>query len=154
LELPTPLKPGETFTFRIDWHYYLIDRIHNVSWGRGGYEYFPEDGNDLYTIVQWFPRLCVYNDATGWQNKQFVGRGEFALQFGNYIVKITVPEDHIVGATGECLNYPQVLSPAQHGRWVEAQKANEPVEIVTLEEAKKAEKNKPVKGTKTWIYKA
>src|SRR5688572_1453521 len=111
VELPQPLKSGEKFSFNIDWYYYLIDRINSASWGRGGYEYFEEDGNSLFTIVQWYPRLCVYNDAAGWQNKQFVGRGEFALSFGNFIVKMTVPEDHIVGSTGECLNYPQVLSP-------------------------------------------
>jgi len=153
VELPVALKPGESFSFNVAWHYYLIDRIKGADWGRGGYEYFEDDGNDLYTIVQWFPRLCVYSDATGWQNKQFVGRGEFALEFGNYVVQITVPEDHVVGATGECLNYPTVLSAAQYARWQQAQQSKEPVEIVTLDEAKKAEKGKP-KGTKTWIYKA
>jgi hypothetical protein len=154
VELPQPLKPGEHFSFNVDWHYYLIDRIHSVSWGRGGYEYFEKDGNSLYTIVQWYPRLCVYNDATGWQNKQFVGRGEFALTFGNFIVKMTVPEDHIVGATGECINYPQVLTSDQYARWKQAQTATEPLQIVTLDEAIRAEKNNKPKSTKTWIYKA
>jgi hypothetical protein len=147
------LKPGEHFSFHVDWHYYLIDRINNISWGRGGYEYFEKEGNSLYTIVQWYPRLCAYTDEGGWQTKQFIGRGEFALTFGNFIVKMTVPEDHVVGATGECINYQQVLSPEQYNRWKLAQTAKEPVEIVTHDEALKAEKNKP-KGTKTWIYKA
>ncbi|HEY3386444.1 MAG TPA: M1 family metallopeptidase [Saprospiraceae bacterium] len=154
VELPEPLKPGEQFSFSISWYYNLIDRMNSTSWGRGGYEYFEKDGNHLFTIVQWYPRLCVYNDATGWQTKQFVGRGEFALTFGNFVVKITVPEDHVVGATGECINYAQVLSPEQYVRWKLAQQAKAPIEIVTLDEAKKAEKNKNVKGTKTWIYKA
>lgn len=154
IELPQPLEPGEKFSFHITWYYYLIDRINSVSWGRGGYEYFEKDGNSLYTIVQWYPRLCVYSDAAGWQNKQFFGRGEFALTFGNFIVKMTVPDDHIVGATGECLNYQQVLTAEQHNRWTIAQTAKEPIEIVTLDEAKKAEKNKNQRGTKTWIYKA
>ena len=154
VELPRPLKPGEQFSFSVSWYYNMIDRINSTSWGRGGYEHFEKDGNDLFTVVQWYPRLCVYSDEQGWQNKQFVGRGEFALTFGNFIVKMTVPEDHIVGATGECLNYAQVLTPEQYGRWQQAQKATSPVEIVTLDEAKKAEKNKNVKGTKTWIYKA
>ncbi len=153
VELPHPLKPGEHFSFHVDWNYYLIDRIHSVSWGRGGYEYFEKDGNSLYTIVQWYPRLCAYTDEAGWQTKQFIGRGEFALTFGNFIVKMTVPEDHVVGATGECINYQQVLSPEQYNRWKLAQTATEPLEIVTHDEAVKAEKNKP-KGTKTWIYKA
>ena len=154
VELPEPLKPGEQFSFSISWYYNMIDRVHSTSWGRGGFEHFEKDGNDLFTIVQWYPRLCVYNDANGWQNKQFVGRGEFALSFGNFVVKMTVPEDHIVGATGECINYPQVLSPDQYARWKQAQSSTAPIEIVTLDEAKKAEKHNNVKGTKTWIYKA
>ena len=154
IELPTPLKPGEQFSFHVEWYFNLIDRMNTTSWGRGGYEHFEKDGNDLFTVVQWYPRLCLYNDLTGWQNKQFVGRGEFALEFGNFVVKITVPEDHVVGATGECLNYRQLLTPEQWERWQQAQAMDKPLEIVTLEEAKKAEKNKNVKGTKTWIYKA
>jgi len=151
VELPQPLKPGETFNFNVDWYYYITDRM--TFRGRGGYEYFKKDGNYLFTITQWYPRLCVYSDFEGWQNKQFTGRGEFALTFGNFIVKMTVPEDHIVGSTGECLNYSTVLTPEQLKRWEQAKNAKEPLEIVTLDEAKKNEKSNP-KGTKTWIYKA
>src|SRR5687767_15723122 len=104
--------------------------------GRGGYEYFPEDGNHLFTMAQWYPRLCVYSDVTGWQNHQFTGRGEFALTFGNFKVAMTVPNDHVVAATGLCQNLQQVLSPAQHARWIKAQNSSEPIEIVTLDEAK------------------
>lgn len=154
VELPKPIERGETFTFHISWYYNLINRMNTTSWGRGGYEYFEKDGNSLYTIVQWYPRLCAYTDDAGWQNKQFVGRGEFALTFGNFLVKMTVPEDHVVGGTGECLNYQQMLTPEQYARWTQAQTSNTPIEVVTLEEAKKAEKHKDVKGTKTWIYKA
>ncbi len=154
VELPETLEPGATFSFRIKWHYYLIDRINSISWGRGGYEYFPEDGNYLFTIVQWYPRLCVYSDFEGWQNKQFTGTGEFALTFGNFQVKMTVPADQVVGATGECQNYPDVLSPAQLERWEQAQNATEPLEIVTLEEAQKTEKSTKTKKTKTWVFKA
>ena len=154
VDLPQPLKPGESFSFRVKWHYYLIDRMNTVSWGRGGYEYFEKDKNYLYTIVQWFPRLCVYSDFEGWQNKQFTGRGEFALNFGNYLVKITVPKDHVVGSTGECLNYQTVLTPKQLQRYEQAKKVKEPLEIVTLDEAKKMEKKKKSKEMQTWIYKA
>ena len=121
--------------------------------GRGGYEYFPEDGNYLFTMAQWYPRLCVYSDNQGWQNHQFTGRGEFALTFGNFKVQMTVPADHVVGSTGECLNYNQNLPPNQMARWQKAQTAKEPVEIVTLEEAKAAEKKKSTQK-KTWIFKA
>jgi hypothetical protein len=85
--------------------------------GRGGYENFPEDGNDLYTMTQWYPRMCVYSDFHGWQNHQFTGRGEFALVFGNFKVSMNVPADHVVGGTGECKNYDQVLTSEQLARY-------------------------------------
>jgi hypothetical protein len=151
VELPTALKPGQKFTFNINWNYKIADRF--KYGGRGGYEYFPEDGNHLFTIAQWYPRLCVYSDFQGWQNHQFTGRGEFALTFGNFKVQMTVPADHIVGSTGECQNYAQVLTPTQMARWTKAQTAKEPVQMVTLEEAKKAETQKS-KTKKTWIFKA
>ena len=152
IELPTPLKPGQKFTFKVDWNFKITDRM-TVA-GRGGYEFFPEDGNYLFTMAQWYPRLCVYSDFQGWQHHQFTGRGEFALTFGNFKVAITVPSDHVVMATGQCQNYPAVLSADQLARWNKAQTSfTEPVEIVTLEEAKKAEKTQ-VTTTKTWIFNA
>jgi hypothetical protein len=152
IELPTALKPGQKFVFKIDWNYKITDRM--TVGGRGGYEYFPEDGNYLFTMAQWYPRLCVYSDFQGWQHKQFTGRGEFALTFGNFKVAITVPGDHVVMATGECTNYPAVLTAAQLARWNKAQTSyTEPVEVVTLAEAKNAEQH-PVKTTKTWIFNA
>lgn len=154
VDLPEPLQPGETFSFRVKWHYYLIDRVGGATWGRGGYEYFPKDDNYLFTVVQWYPRLCVYNDVEGWQNKQFTGTGEFALTFGNFVVKMTVPDDFMVGSTGECLNVQEMLNTTQLERWSQAQVAKEPVEIVTLEEAKAMEKQAKSTKTKTWIYKA
>jgi Peptidase family M1 domain len=151
VELPAPLKPGQKFAFTINWNYKISDRM--KMGGRGGYEYFPEDGNYLFTMAQWYPRLCVYSDAVGWQNHQFTGRGEFALTFGNFKVQMTVPADHVLGGTGECTNYAQVLTPAQFARWTKAQTSKEPVEVVTLEEAKKSEVQKST-AKKTWIFKA
>lgn len=151
IDLPKALKKGEQFVFKINWNYNIPNRIEKG--GRGGFENFPEDGNDLYTMAQWFPRMCVYSDFQGWQNHQFTGRGEFALVFGNYKVKLNVPADHIVGGTGECKNYEQVLTSEQLSRYRKAESATEPVEIVTLDEAKKAEK-KQSKDRKTWIFEA
>jgi len=151
VDLPTPLKPGQQFIFKIEWYYNISDRM--TVGGRGGYEYFPEDGNHLFTMTQWYPRLCVYSDFQGWQNHQFTGRGEFALTFGNFKVQMTVPADHIVMATGQCQNYPSVLSAAQQKRWATAQASKEPVEIVTLDEATAAEKTKST-AKKTWIFNA
>jgi len=151
VELPTVLKPGQKFIFKIDWNYHISDRL--KLGGRGGYEYFPEDGNYLFTMTQWYPRLCVYSDFQGWQNNQFTSRGEFALTFGNFKVQMTVPADHVIGATGECQNYQAVLTPGQFSRWQQAQTTKEPIEIVTLAEAKASEVKKN-KAKKTWIFKA
>lgn len=151
VELPTPLKPGQQFVFKVNWNYNIIERT--KFGGRGGFEYFPEDGNDLYTMTQWYPRLCVYSDFQGWQNHQFVGSGEFALTFGNFKVAMTVPADHVVMATGQGQNYQQVLTPAQFARWQQAQTATDVTEIVTLDEAKARELKKST-DKKTWIFKA
>ncbi|CAM4026762.1 Aminopeptidase N [Pedobacter westerhofensis] len=151
VEMPVPLKAGQQFIFNVNWKYQITDRL--KEGGRGGYEYFPEDGNYLFTMAQWYPRLCVYSDFQGWQNHQFTGRGEFALTFGNFKVQMTVPADHVVGSTGECINYSAVLSPAALAKYNQAKTSSEPVEIVTLDEAKKAETEKS-KATKTWVFQA
>lgn len=151
VDLPQELKPGQKFVININWNYNIPDRM--VQGGRGGSEFFPEDGNHLFTIAQWYPRLCVYSDFQGWQNHQFTGRGEFALTFGNFKVQMTVPADHIVASTGECQNYALNLTPTQLSRWQKAQTAKEPIEIVTLADAKAAETKKST-AKKTWIYTA
>ncbi|MEY2652369.1 MAG: hypothetical protein RLZZ321_1462 [Bacteroidota bacterium] len=151
IDLSKPLLPGQSISFQIKWWYNINDRM-QVG-GRSGYEYFETDQNYLYTIAQFFPRMCVYNDVTGWQNKQFLGRGEFTLPFGDYEVSLTVPADHIVAATGECQNYASILTPEQRKRYEQAKKSNSPVLIVSQAEAEAAEKNKSTQ-TKTWVYKA
>jgi hypothetical protein len=143
--------PKTSISFQIKWWYNINDRM-QVG-GRSGYEYFEKDKNYLYTIAQHFPRMCVYNDVTGWQNKQFLGRGEFTLPFGDYEVSITVPSDHIVAATGECQNLNDVLTSEEKKRLEIAKKSDSPVLIVTQKEAEEKEKNKS-KSTKTWIFKA
>lgn len=152
INLPTPLKPGKSFSFHLDWSYKINDRM--VDNGRSGYEYFPEDDNYLYTVAQFYPRMARYDDTNGWQNKQFLGQGEFALTFGNYEVEITVPEDHIVAATGELQNPEAVLTAEQMRRLKKAREEFvKPVMIVTENEARKNEKSK-ASGQKTWKFKA
>ncbi|SFE14454.1 hypothetical protein SAMN05518672_104646 [Chitinophaga sp. CF118] len=151
IDLPQALQPGQKLRFKVEWWYNISDRM--IEGGRGGYEYFPEDKNYLYTITQWYPRLAVYSDFQGWQNKQFTGRGEFALTFGNFHVSMNVPADHILGATGECQNYKDVLTPAQFQRWQQAQTAKQPIEVVTLDEAKKSLAGHAT-ARKTWVYEA
>ncbi len=151
IDLDQPLKDGASISFRIKWWYNINDRM--KIGGRSGYEYFEDEDNYLYTIAQWFPRMCVYNDVEGWQNKQFLGRGEFALAFGDYQVAITVPSDHIVGATGELQNESSVLTSEQRARLKKARSADAPVMIVTQNEAEAKEKEKAT-SEKTWIFKA
>ena len=151
IDLDKPLSAGSSVSFRIKWWYNINDRM--KIGGRSGFEYFEENDNYLYTIAQWFPRMCVYNDVEGWQNKQFLGRGEFTLPFGDYEVAITVPSDHIVGSTGELQNESSVLTSEQRSRFKEAAKSDTPVLIVTQAEAEAAEKEKKT-GEKTWIFKA
>ncbi len=150
--LQEPLKSGESYTFKIKWNYNINDRM-KVG-GRSGFEFFPEDGNYLYTIAQWFPRMAVYDDVEGWQNKQFLGRGEFALTFGDYKVSITVPSDFIVASTGSLQNPKDVLTSDQIKRFEKAKKTfDKPVIIVTQEEATAKEKVRSDK-TSTWVYEA
>ncbi|WP_338790380.1 M1 family metallopeptidase [Bernardetia sp. MNP-M8] len=151
VDLPTPLKANEKYSFQIKWNYNIQDQL--KYGGRSGYEYFEGDKNYLYEIAQFFPRMAVYDDVNGWLHKQFLGRGEFALEFGDYEVEMTVPADHILGATGVLQNPDEVLTPAQKERWAKAQTSDIPVVIVTQDEATKAEKNK-AKETKTWKFKA
>jgi hypothetical protein len=146
-----PLGPKQSISFKIKWWYNINDRM--KFGGRSGYEYFEKDNNYLYTIAQFFPRMCVYNDVEGWQNKQFLGKGEFTLPFGDYDVSITVPSDHIVAGTGELQNGASVMTAEQKQRMEKAKSSNTPVLIVTQAEAENAEKNKAT-GTKTWTFKA
>ncbi|MEQ8414583.1 MAG: M1 family metallopeptidase [Imperialibacter sp.] len=152
VDLPQPLKSGGEVSFKVAWSYNINDRMQ--LGGRSGYEYFPKDGNYLYTIAQWFPRMAVYDDVNGWQNKQFLGSGEFALAFGDYTVRITTAADHVVASTGVLQNPKDVLNATQLERLERAKKSfDKPVIIITQEEAIQNEKSR-AKGTKTWVYKA
>lgn len=150
VELPKPIVPGGQYSFSIKWWYNINNHVTNRA--RSGYEYFPEDGNRAYVIAQFFPRMAVYNDVEGWQNYQFWGNGEFALNFGNYEVKLTVPADHIVEATGQLQNPKEVLSREEFKRYKAAQNSfDKPVMIVTQEEATAKEASFSEKK-KTWHY--
>ena len=151
INLPEPLAPGNSFQFNIKWNYLINNSVKDG--GRSGFELFP-DGNKNYTIAQFFPRLAVYDNVEGWQNMQFWGRSEWALEFGDYDVKITVPSDHILDATGELQNENKVLTREQRKRFEKARTSfEEPIFIVNQEEAEKAEKGSSNK-TKTWHFNA
>ncbi len=157
VDLKEPLKPGKNFKLKIKWWYNINDRNKpqgaSNSGGRSGMEFFPEDENYIYTIAQFYPRMCAYNEVDGWQNKQFLGRGEFTLIFGDYDVRIRVPSDHVLGATGELQNPKDVLTARERERLEEAKNSDTPVMIVTEDEAMAHEGEKSTKEV-TWEYHA
>ena len=150
IDLPTPLRPNQQTTFTIDWAYNMVEE--NAVSARSGYETF-DDGNDIFLLAQWYPRMIAYSDYEGWHNKEFIGRGEFTLEFGDFEVEITVPSDHIVSSTGVLQNPDDVLTNTQKQRLENARDAERPVFIVTAEEALEKEKSK-ASDLKTWRFKA
>ncbi len=156
VDLAKPLAAGEKISFNVEWSFNINDRVKGMTPndGRSGMEYFPEDGNYLYIIAQWFPRMCVYDDVVGWQNKQFLGQGEFTLSFGNYEVNLTVPADHIMAGTGMVKNLKEVLTAEQYARFEKAKTSyDQPVVICTEAEAIQREKQHS-KEKKTWKFTA
>lgn len=156
IDLPKPLATGKTTTFSIDWNNLIVEE--NIVSARSGFEHFPDDeregGNDIFLLAQWFPRMIAYSDYEGWHNKEFLGRGEFTLEFGDYDVQLTVPNDHIVSATGVLQNANSVLTATQRSRLKEAEsKTDAPMYIVTPEEALENESSNPT-GKKTWRFAA
>ncbi|MBT0587901.1 M1 family aminopeptidase [Alteromonas oceanisediminis] len=155
VDLAQPLKPGSSVIFNIDFGFNIVEE--DAVSARAGYEHFPDDaregGNDIFLLAQWFPRLAAYTDYEAWTNKEFIGRGEFTLEFGDYDVSITVPADHIVSSTGVLQNPGDVLTQKQQDRLEQAKTAERIVFVVTEEEALENEKE----GTseqKTWRFTA
>jgi hypothetical protein len=151
IDLPTPLRPGTSIEINFEWQANIVNEA--AIGARGGYEHFPKTDTYQFFLAQWFPRLVAYTDYTGWQHKQFLGRGEFTLEFGDYDVELTVPADHIVASTGVLQNSDAVLTAQQRARLKQAETAKQPVFIVTPAEALANEKA----GTgdvRTWRFKA
>ncbi|MBM4214106.1 MAG: M1 family metallopeptidase [Gammaproteobacteria bacterium] len=151
IDLPTPLRPGTSIEINFEWAANIVDEA--AIGARGGYEYFPKNDTYQYFLAQWFPRLVAYTDYTGWQHKQFLDRGEFTLEFGDYDVELTVPADHIVASTGVLQNPAEVLTAQQRARLKQAETAKKPVFVVTPEEALANEKAS-ISATRTWRFKA
>ena len=150
IDLLSPLQPGQSVTIAVDWWFNIVP--HDDIGGRSGYQSF-EDGNDIFQLAQWYPRLAAYTDYQGWQNKPFLGRSEFALEFGDYDVEITVPRGMVVASTGTLQNAETVLTRDQRSRWQRAQRSPTPEYIINVTEAE-ANQQKRLDGTVTWQYKA
>jgi hypothetical protein len=144
VNLEEPLQPGATQSLEIDWSYRIPD------FGRGGKE-LVSDGW-IYEMAQWFPRMSVYDDVNGWQTDQFMGRGEFYLEFGDYDVSLTVPRNHIVDATGVLQNPTEVLTQEQMDRLAQAYLTEEPQFIVTADEVMDPRARPEGTGMLTWRF--
>jgi len=157
IDLPTPLAPGGEFAFEIEWSFPIVPA--DVSRARSNYELLPDTGLPLYEIAQFFPRMAPYTDATGWQHKQFLGSGEFSLEFGDYTLEIDAPAGWIVTATGELANPDETLTAAMRERLARARTAERPVMVVTAEEARANERRflpggaRP-DGRTNWIFRS
>jgi hypothetical protein len=146
VDLPRGLPPGGVQQLEIDWNFLIPDA------GRGAKERLAN--GYLYLMAQWFPRLAVYDDVNGWQNDQFMGQGEFYLEFGNYDVRLTVPRNHIVNATGRLVNPEVVLTPTQRQRLARALTSETPVFIVPADEVMTPGSRPAGTGMLTWHWRA
>lgn len=155
VELPRAVSArGGQVRLSVHWTLPLVPTA--STFDRSGYECFEvehAEASCIFQAGQWFPRLAAYSDYAGWHLQPFLGLGEFTLEFGNYRVAITVPADHIVSSTGELDNAAEILSSAQRDRLRRARTSDEPMYVVTPEEAQLAEQRRR-SGEKTWIFKA
>src|SRR5690625_7092686 len=124
----------------------------------------PKDGRDrmgrkstkngtIYAVAQWYPKMAVFDDVTGWNNLTYLGAGELYLEYGNFDYQITVPYDHIVVGSGELVNRSEVLSRTLQKRWQEAEKSEDPVFLIRVDEVGDTEVTRPKSsGTITWHF--
>ena len=152
VDLPQPLQSGSSYSFEITYWYNINDQ--SKEGGRSGLHYYEKDDNAVFAIAQFFPRMAVYDDAWGWRHKQFIGSGEFALPFGDYQVSITVPADHIVGATGILQNPDEVLTSRMKERLSRAAEDTENTVLIVTEEEAVSNEGSKADTQKTWVFQA
>ncbi|MEN2402816.1 M1 family metallopeptidase [Flavobacterium sp. MC2016-06] len=105
----------------------------------------------IFTIAQWYPRMCVYDDVKGWNTAPYLGASEFYLEYGDFDVKITAPANHYVVGSGELLNGAEVLPADQFKRYKEAAQSDKTVMIRSAEEVAATAKTNAA-AEKTWHY--
>jgi hypothetical protein len=143
VELGHPIPSGGRTEIEIDW----TATLPVYGYGRTG-----RDGT-LYQVAQWYPRLAVYDDVSGWNVDPFLGAGEFYQEFGDFQVALTVPDNFVLTATGELLNPDAVLTADQRARLARADGSDEAVAIITRSEALN-NRGRRASGTKTWRFAA
>ena len=146
INLPKPLPAkGGKITFSMDFEFSIPE------YGADRTGILPTKNGKVYSIAQWYPRVCVFDDILGWNTQPYTGPGEFYLEFGDFNVEITAPANHIVALGGELLNPSEVWTPTQLARYNEAQNSDKTVMIRSLKEV--TDKNtRPNKKELTWKY--
>jgi len=107
----------------------------------------------IFTIAQWYPRMCVYDDVRGWNTLPYQGAGEFYLEYGDFDVTIAAPSNHVVVCSGELVNPKEVYSVAQQKLWAEAANSDKTVVIRSAEDVANAVSKPLVKPTLNWHFK-
>ncbi len=127
--LPEPLKAnGGKLSLKIDFSFISPD------YGSDRMGILRTENGKVYTVAQWYPRMCVYDDLRGWNILPYTGQGEFYLEYGDFNVNITAPSDHIVVCSGELLNPLETYTLDQLDRWAKAEASDETVMIRAAEE--------------------
>jgi Peptidase family M1 domain len=144
LDLATPLAPGGSTT---------LDLAYSFNIPEHGADRMGRDGS-LYEIAQWYPRMAVYDDVHGWNTDQYLGQGEFYLEYGNIDYEVTVPAGYLVAGTGVLQNPDEVLTAAERGRLATAVKSDTTIAIVTPDELSSGAARPRAEGTQTWRFRA
>src|SRR5947209_10006490 len=149
VDLDRPLAPGGRAELELGYSFEVPE--HGSD--RMGREQFPAGW--LYEVAQWYPRVAVYDDVRGWNTEQYLGQGEFYLEYGDFDVAITVPRSFVVAATGTLLNPTEVLTAGERARLAQALKSDTTVAVIAKTEVGQAF-TRPVGGapTRTWHYSA
>ena len=146
LDEPIPAKGGQA-VISMDFEFKIpekgMDRMGRLD---------VNDGT-IYALAQWYPKVAVFDDVTGWNIEPYLGAGEFYLGYGDFEYKVTVPFDHIVVGSGELLNPRDVLTKEQQDRMSLAAKSDTTVYIVKPDELNDPTKTRPKQeGTLTWHF--
>ncbi|HMH56190.1 MAG TPA: M1 family metallopeptidase [Gemmatimonadales bacterium] len=144
LDLATPIPPGGTTVF---------DLAYGFAVPEHGADRMGRDGA-LYEIAQWYPRMAVYDDVHGWNTDQYLGQGEFYLEYGNIAYEVTVPAGYIVAGTGVLQNPADVLTGDQRSRLAAALKSDTTMHIVTGPELASGAARPVNQGSLTWRFRA
>jgi len=142
VDLPTPLASGGTVAIDVAWRF----GVPEMGAGRMG-----RDGT-LYEIAQWYPRVAVYDDVRGWNADPYIGAGEFYLEYGTFDVRLTLPAEYVVAATGTLQNPEAVLTTAERQQLARAVRSDTPVAIITAAEAGTPATRPAARGTLTWYF--